>query len=290
MNNQKTRQHKFVEKAPVIAAIVMCFVWFTAYQLISFAVNVPFVLANMISWDGAISGPLGVVAGVLIMMGVYKWWFRPEFEGMLKGDLPLGFLLGLIELIYVVITVVASYFTGSMDGIKPLTLTIISASLMAGMGEEFAFRGVLTSTMLRQWKDQNKFRTIALISGVLFGLVHAGNLISGANPLSTLLQVLSSVGVGVFFAALYMRTGTILPCMFYHTVHDIIAIAASSQVSEEGLITGSLIDFSDILDLVLSIALIAIALYLLRAAKTEEMRELWNRKWKVTEPAAAQEP
>ena len=250
----------------------MCFVCFIACQLIAFVVNVPFVLANLITWDDAISGPFGAVAGILLMMGVYKWWFRPEFEGMLKGNLPLGFLLGMIELIYVLITVAASYFTGALNGIKPLTMMIVGTSLMGGMGEEFAFRGVLSATMLRQWKDQNKFRTIALISGIVFGLVHAGNLISGANPFNTLLKVADSIGIVVFFAAVYMRPGTILPCMFYHTVHDIIPIAVSSQVSEKGLITGGATDWSDGLNLVLSIVLMNLGHKGLREEYREDRR------------------
>ena len=38
----------------------------------------------------------------------------------------------------------------------------------------------------------------------------------------------------------------------------------------------------------LSIVLAAIAFWMLRAAKHEEMQELWNRKWKTAEEAAQQ--
>ena len=282
MNSHKTRRHKFVEKSPAAAAILMCLLWFVLYQLLEFAINYP--VSILISDYNAITGPIGMVLSVVIMMGVYKLWFRPEFEGMLKGDLPLGFLLGLIELIYVVVTFAVSMMFGYELNIKPLTSVIIFSSLGAGLGEEFIFRGVLISTLMRQWKDQNKFRSAALVSGIVFGLIHVTNVFAGADPLRTLLQVIGAVGIGVIFTAVYLRSGSILPCMFYHTLHDIIAIAGESEVTETGIITASKINMGDGANLVMSLVLAAIALWLLRPEKNEEMRALWNRKWKLQEP------
>ena len=282
MNSHKTRRHKFVEKSPAAAAILMCLLWFVLYQLLEFAINYP--VSILISDYNAITGPIGMVLSIAIMMGVYKLWFRPEFEGMLKGDLPLGFLLGLIELIYVVVTFAVSMMFGYELNIKPLTSVIIFSSLGAGLGEEFIFRGVLISTLMRQWKDQNKFRSAAVLSGIVFGLIHATNVFAGADPLRTLLQVIGAVGIGVIFTAVYLRSGSILPCMFYHTLHDIIAIAGESEVTETGIITASKINMGDGANLVMSLVLAAIALWLLRPEKNEEMRALWNRKWKLQEP------
>ena len=278
MNSQKTRQHRFLEKSPVLAAAVMCFLWFVVFQLLEVVINLPFSM--MISGYDAKFGPIGVVISTILMMGVYRWWFRPEFEGMLKGNLPLGFLLGLVELGYVLIPFAAGFLAGEKIQIKPISLTIFSVSLMAGMGEELAFRGVFISTLMRKWKNQNKFRNAAVISGTIFGLVHATNMFMGADPVRTMLQVVGSMSVGIIFSAIYMRSGSLLPCMFYHTTHDIIAIAASGNVSEEGVITGAKLSWTDGLEMVLAIVMAAVALYILRAANSEEMRELWNRKWK----------
>ena len=73
--------------------------------------------------------------------------------------------------------------------------------------------------------------------------------------------------------------------MFYHTVHDVIAIAGSSGVTDSGIITASGFDREDMINLVLTAVLTAIAFYMLRDAKNEEMRAIWNRKWKPAEDA-----
>ena len=283
MNIKKKRQHKIVEKTPVVAALLMCVLWSVLQQLIAFVVNL--LLSLVISGYNDMSGPVGLVVSIAVMMAVYKWWFRPEFEGMLKGDLPKGFLLGLFELGFVILSFLLSALTGYQINPKPLSAQILFVSLAAGMTEELIFRGVVVSTLMRQWKDQNKFRTAALVSGIIFGLIHALNVFAGADPLGTLFQVISAIGIGVFFSAVYLRTGSIVPCMFYHTVHDILAIAGSSGVTDSGIIATSSLDKSDLINLVLTVVLAAIAFYMLRDAQNEEMRAIWNRKWKLAADA-----
>ena len=283
MSSQKRKQHKFVENTPIATALLMSILWFVLYQLVELAINIP--LSIVISGYDGMSGPIGLILSIVIMMGVSKWWFRPEFEGMLKGDLPKGFLLGLFELGFVILSFLFSALAGYQIAPKPLSAQIISVSLAAGMSEELVFRGVILSTLMRQWKDQKKYRTAALVSGIIFGLLHAMNIFSGADPLGTLLQVIAAAGIGVIFSAVYLRTGSILPCMFYHTVHDVIAIAGSSGVTDSGIITASGFDREDMINLVLTAVLAAIAFYMLRDAKNEEMRAIWNRKWKPAEDA-----
>ena len=285
MNSQKTRQHKFVEKFPVVAAILMAIFWMLLFEIIEVIIN--FGIHMVISGYDVATGPVGLFAGAAITLVLYKWWFRPEFEGMLKGDLPLGFLLGLIELGYVLISYVPNLIDGSFS-IKPLTLTILFVSLTAGIKEEVVFRGVIISTLMRQWKDRNLFRQAALVSGIVFGLIHAANIFAGADPLQTLFQVIGSVGVGFIFAAVYLRTGSILPCMFYHALHDIIAIACESNVSENGIMSARAFWWGDVFNLAMAAVMTAVAFWLLRDAKTEQIREVWNRKWKLeAAPAAA---
>ena len=288
MDNQKTRQHKFVEKFPVVAAILMAIFWMLLFEIIEVIIN--FGIHMVISGYDVATGPVGLFAGAAITLVLYKWWFRPEFEGMLKGDLPLGFLLGLIELGYVLISYIPNLIDGSFS-IKPLTLTILFVSRTAGIKEEVVFRGVIISTLMRQWKDRNLFRQAALVSGIVFGLIHAANIFAGADPLQTLFQVIGSVSVGFIFAAVYLRTGSILPCMFYHALHDIIAIACESNVSENGIMSARAFWWGDVFNLAMAAVMAAAAFWLLRDAKTEQIREIWNRKWKLAAvPAEAAAP
>ena len=272
MNSQKVRQHKFVEKAPVPAAILMLILWMILFEVIQAIADLG--IHMVISGYTVGSGPVGLFAATIASLAIYKLWFNPEFEGMLKGDLPLGFLLGLFELGYVLVSYVPNLIDGSFS-LKPLTWVIIITSLTAGIKEEFLFRGVIVSTLLRRWKDRNMFLQAALVSGIVFGLIHATNVLAGADPMQTLFQVIASVGVGIFFAAVYIRCGSILPCMF------------ESNVAENGIMYAQALSWGDAFSLALSFVLAAVGLWLIRGAKTEQMREIWDRKWKLAAPAAA---
>ena len=288
MNSQKVRQHKFVEKAPVFTTILMFILWMFIFEVIQTVVDLG--IHMVISGYTVGSGPVGLFAATIASLALYKLWFAPEFEGMLKGDLPLGFLLGLIELGYVLVSYVPNLIDGSFS-IKPLTWVIIITSLTAGIKEEFLFRGVIVSTLLRQWKDRNMFVQATLVSGIVFGLIHATNILAGADPMQTLFQVISSTGVGIFFAAVYIRCGSILPCMFYHVLHDIIAIACESNVAENGIMSAKAFWWGDVFNLALSFVLAAVGLWLIRGAKTEQIRKIWDRKWKLAAaPAEAISP
>ena len=279
-NQKKVRRHRLVESHPVLASVLASFLWLVLCQLIQNIADAICIIAFASYPRGF--GPVGLIVSVPAALFLYKWWFRPEFEGMLKGNLFLGFRLCVFELLYVILGEGLDSLVDGAIAIKPLSMTILIASFSAGIFEEFAFRGVLISTLMRQWKDLEKFRTAALISGLSFGLIHGMNIFAGANPVQTLFQVLGSIGLGVLFAAAYLRSGSIIPMMFFHTLHDIIAIALSSAVSNNGIITGEA-DFGWITwaSLAMEIGLGFLGWWMLRPEKNSEMKELWNRKWNV---------
>ena len=130
MNSQKVRQHKFVEKAPVPAAILMFILWMLLFEVIQAIADLG--IHMVISGYTVGSGPVGLFIATIASLALYKLWFAPEFEGMLKGDLPLGFLLGLSELGYVLVSYVPNLIDGSFS-LKPLTWVIIITSLTAGI-------------------------------------------------------------------------------------------------------------------------------------------------------------
>ena len=61
MNSPKTRQHKFVEKFPVVAAILMAIFWMFLFELIEGVINLG--IHMVISGYDAATGPVGLFAG-----------------------------------------------------------------------------------------------------------------------------------------------------------------------------------------------------------------------------------
>jgi membrane protease YdiL (CAAX protease family) len=79
------------------------------------------------------------------------------------------------------------------------------------MCEEFLFRGYIF-TALRNWKG---VWPAAVITGVLFGAVHAGS-----APAADLVPL---AGLGFGLCLLYRYTGSLYPCIAVHSLNNSIA-------------------------------------------------------------------
>ena len=273
---KKPRQHRFLKKAPVLASLVAAVIGILLANLVIGLVSFPGFFVPALQTPLTVAG---VLLGVLLAAWVFTGWFRPAFEGMLRGGKPgKGFYLGLFIVAYWLLgMVIPVFFTGEELHFK-LTAEGIGNSVQAGFLEELGFRGFLLSALLAVWKDKNRFLPAALVSGLVFGLVHGTNVFSGADPGQTLLQVIGTVFIGIFLAALYIRSGTLWPVFFYHTAQDILAIAFSPEVEQSGIVTGA-VTWVNYVDLGTSVLLGMAGIWLLRKAKTGEIRALWDGKW-----------
>src|SRR5919106_1603969 len=83
---------------------------------------------------------------------------------------------------------------------------------LAPFAEEIFFRGFFYAGLRTRWS----LWPSALLSGVVFGLVHAPTGPTAAIPLA---------GLGVGLAWLYDKTGAVWPCMLAHLLNNSLAIA-----------------------------------------------------------------
>ena len=272
------KAHKLTEKFPVLSALLFAFAGFILCQTLSSLINMPIHVAfNAYSMTTGIAGTL--IASFVILL-LYKLFFKPEFEGNLKGgSLALGFQLGVFHIAYLVISLLLPLLLFSST-LKAPSFAQTEAAIMAGVTEELAFRALLIGTLMRQWHDEKKILPAVIISGVVFALIHAANIFAGADPFYTAGQVFSAGCGGVFFAAVYLRSGNILPVMVLHTIQDICAAAATAGATDTLIVTTSIRE-TDILDMVLSAVLAGVGIWLVRGKVRPEILNVWNRKWTV---------
>jgi len=95
------------------------------------------------------------------------------------------------------------------------TLAVAAIVVLAPVAEELFFRGVLFAGL----RSRLSVWPAAIISGVLFGGLHAVSGPTSAIPLALL---------GVLLALLYQRSGSIWPCIFIHALNNGVAVAVTS--------------------------------------------------------------
>ena len=100
-----------------------------------------------------------------------------------------------------------------------VTALLIFRMLCVGFLEELIFRGFLYKALCRDGK-----KSAVIISSLTFGIGHIVNLLNGAELVPTLLQILYAVAVGFLFVVLFVRSGSLLPCIFTHGVLNALSV------------------------------------------------------------------
>jgi CAAX protease family protein len=107
----------------------------------------------------------------------------------------------------------------SEDGALALAGYVGITCLMAPLAEELFFRGLLFGVL----RSRFGLAWGVLVTGALFSLVHAVG-----SPPETLI-VLFVLGAGL--CLLYLRTGSLLPCIGLHAFNNAIALATTKEMA-----------------------------------------------------------
>jgi uncharacterized protein len=100
---------------------------------------------------------------------------------------------------------------GADEGALAMVAVAALVTVVAPVAEEFFFRGFFF-TALRNWRG---LWPAALITGAIFGAIHAGS----SDP-----AFLVSLGFfGVALCLLYVRTGSLYPCIVLHAANNTLA-------------------------------------------------------------------
>jgi len=197
---------------------------------------------------------LAIGAGLLTSFG---WWKRIGFwnPGSLN-DVPLY-----IPLILLILFI----YSGKSINLAGYTfISLLALAILVGFTEELFFRGLLLESLL----PVGTIRAV-LLSAILFGLPHLLKATSGIwDPCFAIATTLFAVGIGVCFAALRVRTGTIWPLIGIHTLIDYNAFFSGGLEIQTGS-PGTI--FSD---LVIGGILAIYGLYLIRKNIAEKEMDI----------------
>jgi uncharacterized protein len=194
------------------------------------------LLLGIFLFTGAVAGVLHFVSGVslivqvavadiaLAVIGVallYKlgWFGRAGYTCSIKArHIPLLFLPLIVALLS---------FSDGIAVTDPLTVAGFALfALLVGFTEETFFRGLMLTGLL----PAGIYRAV-LVSSVLFAAPHMLNIFAGLwDPAFAVADTIAAFGIGVTFAALRIRTGSIWPAVGLHTLTDFSALLALGTI------------------------------------------------------------
>lgn len=209
--------NKFVRSQVVLSAVILCVIFGVplyalflipeAYQLHSYIILV--VILSAI---------------IILLMKKLNIFDIADFKFKNIGK---GFLLGWLAFLLMIIACISNYSMITEENfIKPNPLTLIVTILApfgTGLYEEVLCRGLLLKLLLdKMGKTKKGIVNACVISSVIFGVWHFAN-IPLAGIMATTSQVLYATAMGLFLAAIYMRTKTLIVPMLLHAFINLSA-------------------------------------------------------------------
>ena len=146
-----------------------------------------------------------------------------EHLGLCKPEVPAGKML-----LYIPLPVIAAVgvIFGFTPQYEPLVLVFHTVSMLfVGFLEEIIFRGFLFRGMAK-----NNMTAAITVSAVTFGVGHIVNLLNGYDIVSALIQIVYAVAVGFLLVFIFVRTGSLIPCIAFHSLNNILAGFGSARI------------------------------------------------------------
>lgn len=159
---------------------------------------------------------VGLAVLSVVLLTVLGWWRRIGFTPPREWR-NTSLLLPLIAVVIVAAIADGNWSIGLGTALVALALTLV-----IGFAEETLFRGVILEALRAR-------SVVAAVVGssLLFAATHALNAI-GADPIKVTVQIATALGVGVAFAAVRIRTGTIVPLILVHAAINFVGFTSTN--------------------------------------------------------------
>lgn len=103
------------------------------------------------------------------------------------------------------------------------TAFYVGSMFCVGFLEEFIFRGLLFRAM-----EKDSIKAAVIVTSLTFGIGHIINLFngSGMDLIANIGQIVSAVAFGFLFVVIFIKTGSLLPCIMAHSAINILSAFA----------------------------------------------------------------
>ena len=262
------RNHALSEKLPLLSMLLSI----AATSLVC-------ALAASFSSSELVQYLLISAAGILCMLA-QKWWFAPSFKGVFRAEVPLR-EIGLLCVPFL-IQLLLSWLLNVMDHglfFRATALSVVMA-LSAGFGEEAMFRGLAVPIGMRYLRGRNRILITALVTSVVFALSHLGNA-KGGNVIG-IVQAVATIGSGLLYAAVFLRTGSIMVTVAMHFLIDWMYFVTNPAL-QNGEMANMGVTAAVIISCIVDLSMSAVGLWLIRPAVREKIEAVWQNKWDLAD-------
>ncbi len=270
MEKKKGIPHFICEKAPVLG-MILAFLIYSIFLVIS-----GYLGKTMSGGNETYQYLLDIVFAILFII-LFRLWFSPSYKGSLKagasGKENRALLIPV--LVYAAVNIIILIVQGALV-FEPTAAKIVQA-LDAGFSEETMFRVTMVPIALHFMKSEKKVTWAWLIPAVVFGAFHMGNITGGGAVSVIIVQAIATFFFGIYFAALFMCTGSIIVPIAVHAVWDFICFACDGKLNN-GMMVQQSVDPGLLAECATNVVLGIVAVAIIYRNK-KKIISIWDEKW-----------
>lgn len=214
----------------VVFSILMGVIFVVTFILIHFTFS-NFLYDNIENYPFG-KGIIGEAILAVLVFLVMLLWKNSYVFTQKKEKFSKGLVFGTFYLTFGCIIMFFTSFTGDINVRSIINLAIFC--FLIGVYEEFLCRGWLLNEFLERYGKDNKSIFLCIcISGIIFGLLHSINVLSGEiSSVDVIVQVISAAASGIGFGTIYYKTKNIWSVIFLHAFWDFsLMLSETSTVS-----------------------------------------------------------
>ena len=237
---------KTYDRNPLVFALI----WIGIYCVVQSLGN---MISSKIGVYKSANAVLAVAQAVILLLWLHKYGLMKAF-GLNKPTQSGGKMLFYLPLVLIC---TRNLWNGWSMNLKPAELCFhIILMICVGFLEELLFRGFLFESLAKD----NMASAIA-VSSITFGIGHILNLFNGSGMdfMAVLVQIVMAIAIGFLLVMVYLRSGSIIPCMITHAVINITSAFANEQLMQVNFLQDGIL-------------IVIIIAYLLILSKTAPMK------------------
>lgn len=211
----------FIEMS--LTFMLVFFIWNVFVSIIPFAVDI-----SKYSLDFIAEAFFALMVLVVMLLSKNGYVFTEKKVGFFKS-LILGLPIFLFSILALCINV--SYLP-SFDLFNTIGVFLFSMSI--GVAEEFLCRGWLQNEFLERFsKTRGQVILSIVLSSLIFGFMHIGNIGAGQSIFDTILQIAQATASGMFLGSIYYRSKNIWSVIFLHGFYDFSLFITEANVIKD---------------------------------------------------------
>ena len=223
---------RFWERGGWWRALLLVVAYYALYQLGSFAF-LPLVTSTddpaALTWFGT-ALPIALGGVLLVLFAWSVGWLRELFGPQPIRGRGWMWIAVAVVLVFNVLRFATIDYGATGAGV---VVAWVVAGLFVGFAEEVLTRGFVVNLMR---KGGYREIVVALVSALLFALLHSGNLLSGQSPLATGFQLVYTFAFGILMYLSLRVTGNLIWPILLHATTD-PSIFLQSAYPADGALT-----------------------------------------------------